>query len=282
MEAIVVGVDGSDAALDALSWADRVASRVGADLVAVEAGVPRRSTMSGALYAELENRARHQLELWAKERELVLAPESILAEEDPRTALVAVASELGADLVVIGARGASSHAGVVLGGVAHHLSMHPERPLAVVPAGALAETRHVVVGVDGSEGSLAAVRFCASFASELEVPVAVVLAQEPSAERLGPTSVDGRRRDVETQVWSWVAPIDARGVDVEVVVVDGVHPVAALAGALADRPGSVAVLGTRGQGGFAGLRLGRVPLQLLHHATTPVVMVPHERDAREA
>ena len=51
-------------------------------------------------------------------------------------------------------------------------------------------------------------------------------------------------------------------------------PVAALSRAVEAHRGSVAVVGTRGQGGFAGLRLGRVPLQLLHHAAVPVVIVP--------
>jgi nucleotide-binding universal stress UspA family protein len=276
MEAIVVGVDGSDASLDALSWADHLAWRTGAELLAVRADLPRHGSLSPSLYTELADKARHQIGMWAKQRDLVLAPTSVVADEDPRAALVAVAAERAADLLVIGARGNSSVAGTVLGGVARHLTLHPERPLAVVPAGAAADTRHVVIGVDGSTGSAAAVQFCARLAKELDIPVTAVLAREPAAERLSPPGTDDRTED-EHQVRSWVEPIATAGVPLEVVVEHDVHPVGALTAALADHPGSLAVLGTRGRGGFAGLRLGRVPLQLLHHTTAPVVIVPIAR-----
>jgi nucleotide-binding universal stress UspA family protein len=57
-------------------------------------------------------------------------------------------------------------------------------------------------------------------------------------------------------------------------VIHDAHPVAALALTITERDADLAVVGTRGLGGFLGLRLGRVPLQLLHHITVPLVMVP--------
>lgn len=277
METIVVGVDGSPASLDALSWSDDIAERAGATLVAVQAGLPGKDTVAPELFAELGDRARHELDLWCKERDLALTPTPVVADQDPRTALVGVATEQDADLLVVGARGTSGLAGLFLGGVAQHLANHPTLPLAIVPAGATTETRHVVVGVDGSAGSLAAVRFCAGFAATLGVAVTAVLAQEPFAEWVPATDPHSWQRQARRHVGEWMEPVTAAGVRVEVVVDRDIHPVAAIARMLDGRPGSIAVVGTRGRGGFAGLRLGRVPLQLLHHARTPVVIVPVEQ-----
>ena len=44
----------------------------------------------------------------------------------------------------------------------------------------------------------------------------------------------------------------------------------------AEQAGAAAILtGSRGSGGFRGLKLGRVPSQLLNHAACPVIVIPH-------
>jgi nucleotide-binding universal stress UspA family protein len=60
-------------------------------------------------------------------------------------------------------------------------------------------------------------------------------------------------------------------VEVDSAVVQG-HPVELLIGQ--SRSAQLVVVGSRGHGGFAGLRLGTVSHQLLHHADCPVLIVP--------
>jgi nucleotide-binding universal stress UspA family protein len=61
---------------------------------------------------------------------------------------------------------------------------------------------------------------------------------------------------------------------VQVDIRRDIHPVGALQGAIEAEPNTLAVVGARGLGGFTGLRLGRVPIQLVHHTEAVIVMVP--------
>lgn len=69
--------------------------------------------------------------------------------------------------------------------------------------------------------------------------------------------------------WAWTAP-DCP-VTIEQQVVEG-HPAEELTDATS--PGDLLVLGRRGHGGFAGLRLGSVSRHCVDHAPCPVVVVP--------
>jgi nucleotide-binding universal stress UspA family protein len=132
----------------------------------------------------------------------------------------------------------------------------------------------MVVGVDGSPGSLAAVEICADLAARLGVAVTAVYAFDPLVEWVPENDPRSWHHRAEADVGSWAAPIETAGLMLEIVVDRDIHPVAAIARALDAQPGSVAVLGARGLGGFTGLRLGRVPLQLVHHTGAAVILVP--------
>lgn len=142
----------------------------------------------------------------------------------------------------------------------------------------------IVVGVDGSESSRAALRFALAEARLRGAPVRAVAAWHvPVAvyegayatpdtsllEELQGETADALRRAVED------AGDAARDVDVETVVREG-QPATVLLGEAADA--DLLVVGSRGLGGFRGLLLGSVGQQCAHHAPCPVVIVPHERE----
>jgi nucleotide-binding universal stress UspA family protein len=126
---IVVGLDGSTAATRALSWAARLATDLGADIVALHALGSRASE-------DVATRARALLDgEWTDPLRTAGARyDTRLDARDPRIALLATAEEIDAGLIVTGTRGTGFVPGVLLGSVANHLAVRAHRPIAVVPA----------------------------------------------------------------------------------------------------------------------------------------------------
>ena len=133
---IVVGVDGSAHAARALTLAGDLAERTGALIIAVHATAPGGS--SDPSVQPLATSGRHLpdlLEDWCEPLHLqgIDDHESVVVEGDARTALLEVADERDADLVVVGSRGLGPVSKLVLGSVASSLIQHSQLPVTVVP-----------------------------------------------------------------------------------------------------------------------------------------------------
>lgn len=277
---IMVGVDGSAASLGALRWAVRLAGAAEGEVTAVNAFTPSTSELPPDYAKLLRGEAEHRLADWCAAATSPGSVDPLLVDGDPNALLDAAAQD--ADLLVVGTRGAGGFAHLHLGSVAHHLAHHTQVPLAIVPTGAAGQVvKRIVVGVDGSAGSAAAVAFCATLARLLAAPVVAVYASEPFAEWMSESASRSWSRSAEAEIRRWVAPIEDNGVALAIDVDRDIHPIAALCRAIEAEPDTLAVVGTRGLGGISGMRLGRVPIQLVHHTGAAVVMVPQPaRDAR--
>jgi nucleotide-binding universal stress UspA family protein len=133
------------------------------------------------------------------------------------------------------------------------------------------------VGVDGSAGSIRALRFALTEATLRGARLDAVCAWRPPADYGGPVVVpvdyDPEKDARGAVAESFQAVTDIPKDDVEVIVVTPEGPPAR---ALLDEAvgADLLVVGTRGHGGFAGLLLGSVSKECVHHATCPVVVVP--------
>jgi nucleotide-binding universal stress UspA family protein len=275
VERIVVGVDGSQESESALRWAMRVAAATHGNVV----GVSAIDRVDADTPAERVAQVRAQ---WAEQlcRRLEQAPGvaagwRIRVEQGhPVEVLMRCAEDERADLLVVGMRGAGGFAGLHLGSVAQRLTHHATRPLALVPLhGADGPLDPVVIGVDASAGTEAAVAWTADLAVTTRADVVAVHAVEPFAEWVPASDRRSWRRGSEHAVEVWTKPLREVG-EVDVEVHRDIHPVAAIERAARDHDAGLVVVGARGLGGFTGLRLGRVPIQLVHHLGRPVVVVP--------
>lgn len=158
---------------------------------------------------------------------------------------------------------------------AEHPTAEEAAPTAKEPAAA---TR-VVVGIDRSGEARAALAWAAAEAKVRGVPLHVLHAWGGIGVEVARASgwvkavtTDMEREAATEVVDQAVADVLGPHPDVEVVVdvVPGEAP-DALVGA--SRRAALLVVGSRGEGGFAGLRLGSVSEKCVHHAHCPVVVV---------
>ncbi len=275
---IVVGIDGSVGGQAALRWAIGFVGAVGGELVIASAWQPTFAEVSIQEFETLRREAADRVDEWAASaRAARVSVRTLPLDGDPREQLLLAADEEEADLVVVGARGTAGHTHALhLGSVTHHLVHFTRRPLAAIPAATRsAWPAPVVVGVDGSEGSLGAVAWSARTAPRVATEVVAVHAEEPGAPwapHSGPRSSHDLAREHTEQ---WAAPLRDAGLAVRVSVTDG-DPVDALIEAAITEQAGLLVVGSRGLGGITGLRLGSTALKVLHQGQLPVVMVPAE------
>ncbi|MEH0985175.1 universal stress protein [Micromonospora sp. CPCC 205556] len=147
-----------------------------------------------------------------------------------------------------------------------------------------ANSAAVVVGVDGSERALRAVRLAAAEARRRHRPLRVVhafiwpLLRVPVEPPEGAPPGGGLRHQAEQVVADAVAAAEAAapGVPVTGEIIDG----EAAAVLLGESPAAaLIVLGDRGLGGFASLVVGSVAVQVTTYADCPVLVARGEEHA---
>lgn len=290
---VVVGFDGSAPSTAALDWAAAEAARRGLPLkvvLAVELGTALPMPMdSGAPWAmaKIEGAAREVLADAAdraRKTDPGLEVESSLVIDTAAAALVDASRS--ASLIVVGNRGHGDLVGTLLGSVAFGVTAHAQCPVAVVRGGSMrvpGPDAPVVVGVDGSSPSNAAIDEASELADRAGASLKVVAAYQvaitgwvgvtpwldvypedelaDAAEGTAKAVLDGARERIRRNHPS---------LDVEFTAVR-----ARPADALAERSktAGVVVVGSRGRGGFRSLILGSVSRGLVHNAESPVLVV---------
>lgn len=148
----------------------------------------------------------------------------------------------------------------------------------------------IVVGVDGSAGSQAALRWALDdlgrrgggrlhVVHAWEYPIAA-LAPSPVGTVVPPTDEMQSAAEEALDVILREAGLDSalpEGVELVRVVREGA-PAGVLLDVSRDVDADLVVVGARGRGGFVGLLLGSVATQVVNHARVPTVVVPPDSD----
>jgi nucleotide-binding universal stress UspA family protein len=139
-------------------------------------------------------------------------------------------------------------------------------------------TGPVVVGVDGSEGSSAALGWAIETARHLGLPVSAVFGYSPWAGMLfavPPFDADNIRELLRKRFREdWCAPLATADLPYEERFVGADAARAVLDTAEAEQATLIA-LGAHGHSGWSPHVLGSVTAKVLHHARCPVAVIPH-------
>jgi nucleotide-binding universal stress UspA family protein len=286
-KAVVAGVDGSQTAAAAARWAGALAARLDAPLHLVhslpsegifysEAAVLIQSQMVDQLKADGEK-------LLANVSELVRADnpnlevKSFIGPGPAATSLLEAADE--ARVVVMGATGAGAIENFLLGSTVLRVTNNAPCPVVVWrgdTANPLPDRRPIVVGVDGSELSEAAVHYAFDFASTIDAPIKAVHSWiGDAALGVGATAAlvdwDAVAESETAVLAESLAGWHDKYPDVEVHrVIDRGPAAKVLLAHLEDA--QLAVVGSHGRGQFRAALLGSTSQNLVHSAPCPVLI----------
>jgi nucleotide-binding universal stress UspA family protein len=276
---IVVGVDGSAEALEAVRWAAAETARRGGTLRLVTAlewldrpaiGLPVPG--SGVVEA-LHERAGKDLDdaiataIGAAsgvevDRDIVVGyPVPVLAAESRN-----------AGLLVVGGSGHGRIAALLAGSVAVGVATHAACPVVVVRGERPDDAAPVVVGVDASPTGEAALAFAFEAAAARRVPLVAVHTWgfPPGDARMAPMW-DELRADAERELAERLAGWGEKYPDVRVQRMVG-HSLPARVLLDLSEEAQLVVVGSRGHGELVGLVLGSVSNTVVHRAACPVVV----------
>ena len=283
---LVVGFDGSASSIAAMRWAAEEASLRGAavSVIASFAASPPIDYGMGIGYAGVvAAQAAEELAEWTRD-ELTKRVHEVFADfPDVGHDYHAVAARAGAalrdagedaDLLVVGKTGAGAIDRLLVGSVASDLLAHSPCPVAIIPTSSDTTPGGIVVGTDGSDHAMQAVRWAVDEADRRETTLTIAHCWK-APFRLTSDGVDrtGDLRKVDAEIVLDEAVEAARevfGGDIDHRLIEGgtVDSMLELS-ASAD----LLVVGSRGRGGFASMLLGSVAHAVASHAACPTVVV---------
>jgi nucleotide-binding universal stress UspA family protein len=270
---VVVGYDGSPSGDAALTTAIDEARARGVPLHLVSAiELPASMPVYEGAYRRATAQAVHAAVLRAA---AALGEDRVTSHVDagsPTSLLLHQAERT--DLLVVGSHGHRPVARMLLGSTSTAVASHALGPVLVVRGPRMRSLGPVVVGVDGSDGSMAAVHFAVQAAARERATLHAVMAVPPVTDAFGfvsgpddPQLTAARALLAETVAG---VAVDQPDLVVEQSLVQ-THPVEAL---LRHAQGArLVVVGSRGRGGLEAMVLGSVSRELLHHASCPVLVV---------
>ncbi|WP_158894862.1 universal stress protein [Amycolatopsis anabasis] len=289
---VTVGVDGSTAAISAVRWAAAEAVRREATLRLFHACVlpPMRNPRPLSAAVGYSDGLFEDGRRWLREAKNAAMLEQLGLEVTTELTIGNAVDQLiyesdNASLLVLGSRGIGGFRDMLAGSVAVALPAHGHCPMVVVrsatPVGSPPVQGPVVVGVDGSPASDAAIGYAFEAADDRGAPLIAVHAWNdivadaawsmPSLKLDRHAIQAAEEERLHERMNGWREKYSDVRVYLEVIADRPSHALLARG-----ETAQLIVVGSRGRGRFAGAALGSTTRALLHHAVCPVAVLPHD------
>ncbi|MBM4133513.1 MAG: universal stress protein [Nitrospira sp.] len=290
---ILLATDFSDCATLAQDYALLLASTWKADLAILhvlefQPGMDPELPVNRVYLEQLRKDAeQHLTQLRAQVARRGLTGESRHVTGIPSLRIAQEATEVGADLVVLGTHGRTGLAHVLLGSTAERVIASAPCPVLTVrmqreparpqTAAAIPSIRRLLVPVDFSDYSLEALEYAAQLAKQCGAALTLLHVMEPVAYGLDFTLALGEdaqatRAGLEARLADLAAPLLAQGLAVEQHVRGGT-PIDSILGWTSHQACDLIVMGTHGRRGLSHLASGSVAEAVLRRAPCPVLTV---------
>jgi len=283
MKSLLIGIDDSREAIDALRLARLLAEKTGAglDVVAVlPGGIPGAAFESPEEELEADEWFDRLFEVAAAELGMQFTPHRLIGLSPP-AGLTRAARETGAPAIVIGSSCHGPIGRVLMGDVGARLASGSECPVIVAPRGYSRgrprPLERIGVGYNGSPEAEIALDYGEGLATQLGASLVLVGVVPPIHDgwRIGHTGRGYQRLITEQIEESLIDAVERSPVNAASEVRSG-DAADCLAEASQDL--DLLVLGSRGYGPLLRVMLGGVSLKAMRSSACPVVVVPRGRD----
>ncbi len=287
IQRVLVLLDGSEFAAQAMPMAETVAKAMGAQLTlfsALKTDTPLSSERMEALRADRQGylqRVAETLQRKGISVDCEIRFGSIADSVDQYT------REQAIDLVITTTRGKSGTQHWLTGGVSRKLAEKLDIPILLVKAldGRLPVIKRILVALDGSirsEHALPYARTMAkAFGSEL-VLVSVPEVPEVSDYRAAADVVQKLREKAEVNMWKFLQAVARslrkEGIEVRTLV-SGNRPALRIVELGEEENADLIMITTRGRGGMGLIMMGSVAHRVVENTKLPVFLVPVHKEA---
>jgi nucleotide-binding universal stress UspA family protein len=287
---IVVGTDGSHSSQAAVRWAAHEAVR--------RQQLLRIVHVFESEWAEIQyDRGSEHVDLAEQRAEAVMATAAGQARAAAPTVRIEVQTLIGraapellkaaetAELTVLGNRGRSEFASLLLGSVSQRVATHAAGPVAIVRGRGDVTDGPIAVGVDGSSAAEHVLDIAFELAVGRDCPLSVIRSYLPPvplwvgdvpAADLESLRGAAERAALDELLEPWRTKYPQVPVEAQVS-----RDSAAAVLEAASCGAQLVVVGSRGHGAITGTMLGSTGVELLHHANCPV-LIARDRPYREA